>query len=263
MSSTKLQLRAYTNSTHTKEQALALMREHKRLDHIIQGTYEQGVGDTFKGCLVGCATGGDHMQFEPAFGIPWRLAWLADDIFEGLTPADAAAFAVDFFDAIAPGADLSRVYDAWCAWVLGDPVDGLVTISTEPSVKDMAALFARAAAGDEPEEQQWSAAKAALAAWDTSAAWAARAAWAAQAARGAKDTGAAWVAWDAWVARAASAARGAKDTGDARAAIATWADSAARAVYAVKQRDALLRLLAAINPTGDTVYDESIYSVVL
>lgn len=226
MSSTKLQLRAYTNSTHTKDQVLALMREHKRLDHIIQGTYAKGTGDTFKGCLVGCATGGDHMQFEPAFGIPWRLAWLADDIFEGLTPADAAGFAVDFFDAITPGADLSRVCDAWCAWVLGDPVDGLIAINAEPCVKDMAALFARAAAGDQPTAQEWSA---------VSAASAASAAWAALAARDARDIWA--VAWVAWDARAALAARDDRDI---------WA------VYAVKKRDALLRLLAAINPTGET-----------
>lgn len=95
-------LRAYTHSTHTKPEALALMREHKRLDHIIQRTYGEGTGADFKGCLVGCATGGDHMLFEPAFGIPWRLAWLADDIFEGLAPAAAADFAVDYLRRLNP-----------------------------------------------------------------------------------------------------------------------------------------------------------------
>ena len=178
------------------------------------------------------------MQFEPVFGIPWRLAWLADDIFEGLTPADAAAFAVDFFGAIAPGADLSRVYDAWCAWVLGDPVDGLVAISTEPSVKDMAALFARAAAGDEPEEQQWSVVS--DAARDARDARDAKDARAARDARDARAARAARAVWAAWAARAARDARDAWDARDARA------DTAA------KQRDALLRLLAAINPTAET-----------
>ena len=151
-------LRAYTNTTHTKPEALALMREHKRLDHIIQGSYAQGAGADFKGCLVGCATGGDHKLFEPAFGIPWRLAWLADDIFEGLQRAAAADFAVDFFDAIQPGADLARVYDGWCAWMLVDPTGGLSNISTEPSVAAMAALFARAFVGDEPSGEEWQAA---------------------------------------------------------------------------------------------------------
>jgi hypothetical protein len=251
-------LRAYTNSTYTKAQALALPQEHRLLDRINQGAYARGEGDNFKGRPVGWGAAGDQMLFEPAFGIPWRLACLGDDIFEGLEPKAAADFAVDFFAAIAPGADLHSVFDGWCAWMLGDAEHGLVAISNKPRVKAMAELFAQAAAGDEPALAQWHAvardARDARGARATSDAWAARAARAAWDARDAWDARA---AGHAWAARAARGARAAWDDRDARAA---WAAGAAwsawsawstrAAITAAHQRDALLRLLSLAKGTA-------------
>lgn len=148
-------LRAYQNCTHTKAQAVAMMQEHRRLDHLIQGTHTEGEGETRKGGLVGCATGSDHTLFESAFAIPCALALLAEDIFERLPTAESKNFAVDFFEHINEGADLSNVYDQWCAWMLGDPVDGLATIFNEGAEKEMAVLFTRAAGGDEPSKAEW------------------------------------------------------------------------------------------------------------
>jgi len=226
---------AFTNTKQTKAQAVAMMQEHRRLDHIIKGTYGRGEGATFQGCLVGCATRGDHAAFEPEFGIPWRVAWLADDIFEGLPGGDSKDFPVALFEAVPEGADLSRVFDGWCAWMLADPVDGLVAISSEPSVAAMGELFLRASRGDEPSVEEWQ--QPARAARDAWAARAARAAWDAWASRASR------AAWDAWDARDAWASRAARDAWASRDAWAARASRAARAARAIKQRDKLLELI--------------------
>ena len=183
-------MQAFVESHVTKAALLTQLAAHAAADEIVKGQYwEKG-----KGCAVGCCVhGNDHMRFEPEFGIPWRVAWLADDLFECLDNGEAKVFAQDWIAAIPVGADLSRVYDAWCAWMLTDPKFGMVAIEhVSPCVLVMGSLFVRAAAGDEPSSTEWS--EAARDARDAWAAWAARDAWAARAARD---------AWDAWAARAA------------------------------------------------------------
>lgn len=96
-----------------------------------------------------------------------------DDLFEFLPNDEAKRFPLDCINAIAEGADLSTVYDQWCAWMLVDPVDGLISISAIACVKQMGDLFVRAGTGDEPSDKQW----------DDAALHAARAARAVQAAR--------------------------------------------------------------------------------
>jgi hypothetical protein len=153
------------------------------------------------------------MLFESEYGIEWRVAWLCDDLFECLPHQDAKLFPLRFAEAIPVGADLSHVYDQWCAWMLGDPTHGLIKISDEPSVKAMADLFARASRGDEPSNPEWeSVSTAAMAARDAMAAWDARAA---RDARDARD------------ARGAMAARAARAALAARVARATWSRAAA------------------------------------
>lgn len=242
MSTRQTNMKTFTNTKQTKNEALIMMREHERLDHIVQGAYTSWKNGVFKGCLVGCATNGNHAGFEPEFGIPWRIAWLADDIFEGLSVNDAKKFPVKFFETVPEGVDLSRVHDQWCAWMLGDEVDGLTAISKKPSVAVMAALFKRAASGDEPTEKEWNDAAQAtegvqlvLCIWSTEDAKNAWAVWAAQAA---------WVTRDAQNAQAGWSSRAAKDNRSAWAPqFDRTANNAAAQKIAIKQRDKLLELI--------------------
>lgn len=153
----------FTNTKYTKAQAIAMMQEHKRLDAITAGTYGAHTNEKWQGCLVGCAAQGNHQDFEPFFGIPRALAFLADTILEALDKKIGIDFAAHFFDNIPEGLDISRGFDKFFAWELGDPSEGLITTSSEPSVKSMADLFIRAAAGDETTKDEFDAA--ACAAW--------------------------------------------------------------------------------------------------
>ena len=149
-------LLAYTGSQYTKAQAVALMQEHRRLDHLMQGVYTRGHGASFKGCMVGCAAGGKHDLFAPLFGIPPILAHLADALFERLTLEGGKNFAVDFFQVIPSGANLSRVYPAFAASLLEDalktlPADHKVT----RAITGIYALFKKLASGFEVAAPEW------------------------------------------------------------------------------------------------------------
>jgi hypothetical protein len=184
------------------------------------------------------------MLFESEYGIEWRVAWLCDDLFECLPHQDAKLFPLRFAEAIPVGADLSHVYDQWCAWMLGDPTHGLIKISDEPSVKAMADLFARASRGDEPSNPEWeSVSTAAMAARDAMAAMAerdARDVWAAMAARTARDERGARAARAAMAALAARVARDTRAARDARAALAA---RVARATWSRAAADKFIELL--------------------
>ena len=214
-------MRAYRGTTMTKAETLAQLAAHRKADEIIQGAYW---GDGH-GCAVGCLThdsDGGHDRFPELFGVPTQIAYLMDAIFESLPAEKAKDWPTRIMGAIPEGADLSRAWDRWCAWMLAD----LATLDSEAQaeVQAMADLFARAAAGDEPAAEEWDrAAEAARAVWDARdagaawAVWAAGDAWAAGAAR---DAGAVWAAGAAGAARDAWAVWAA---GDAWAAWAVWA----------------------------------------
>ena len=241
---------AFHGDEQVKADLLARIDAHYRADEITQGVYwERG-----KGCAVGCMThdpDGGHEKFPELWGIPAQIAYLADSIFENLPAAEAKKWPRRLIEAIPVGADLTRVWDRWAAWMLAD-------LAAQPDALDcvraMADLFHRAANGDEPSEQEWTtAARGAWAAWDAwtawgawdaRAAWAARDAWTARAARGA------WAAWDAraaWAARDAHDARTARAAWaarTARAARAAWAAWDARAAWAARDAVELLTILS-------------------
>ena len=186
-------MRAYRGTTMTKAETLAQLAAHRKADEIIQGAYW---GDGH-GCAVGCLThdpSGGHGRFPDLFGVPVQIAYLMDAIFEALPPEQAKDWPMRVMRAIPEGADLSRAWDRWCAWMLTD----LATLDSDAQaeVQAMADLFVRAAAGDEPTVEEWDA-RAARYARDARDARDARAAWAARVAR------AAWAAGDVWVARVA------------------------------------------------------------
>ena len=122
------------------------MEKHRRQDQIIKGTYGKMNGE-WKGCAVGCSIhslnalqGKDretskHSVFEE-IGIPQSLAHLQDQIFESLPIGKNSRFAVDFWKAIRPGVDLSKVTAKFLVWTLLDKKHGAIRQAPADKFKD-------------------------------------------------------------------------------------------------------------------------------
>jgi hypothetical protein len=194
---------------------------HIAADAVVQGHYwEDG-----KGCFIGClAHSGDATVLGDRFGLPLPLVRICEGIFEALPADEAKSFFAAVPDAVGvDGKDLSRVHWAFLAEELRSlpKVPPEVQAVIDPVIAGMDLL----ASG-----QKWPAAARAADAADAAAyavAYAADAADAADAARGARAA-----------ARAADAAAYAADAA-ADAADAAYAASRRR------QRDTILRLIAA------------------
>lgn len=114
---------AYHNDSAIKTGIIAQLEAHRAADQLMKGVYWQHG----KGCAVGCTVhSGNHAEYEKRFGIPRVLARLEDRIFEGLPNAKAMEWPVRFMSAIAPGADLSRVWNRFGNWLLVDNTWGVI-----------------------------------------------------------------------------------------------------------------------------------------
>ena len=176
---------AYHSDPKIKAKYLKRVRAHAKADQLLQG---YGYWTDGKGCAVGCTIhGSDHSRYSLELGIPAEIAYLEDSCFEAMPPELAKKWPARFLSAIRPGADLSRVYDLWCAWMLDDPTDGVI-VKVGDKFPDIQRIV-RETAQDCRDGKRVNAAGAARAA---RAAEAARAAWAARAAERAAE--AAWAA---------------------------------------------------------------------
>ena len=197
-------LLAFHSDPAIKAHYLARIHAHRVADELVQG---YGYWKDGKGCAIGCTLhGSDHSSYPREVGIPEELAYLEDALFEGLPVKHARAWPERLFNAIEPGADLSRVYDLWSAWNLTDPEHGVINLVSDYYYPDIHRIVRETAADclagkrvdDKKLVEAADAAQAAEAARAMWAAWAARAAsawWAPDVAR------AAWAAWVAWDAR--------------------------------------------------------------
>lgn len=209
-------LRTFPDPRLTAADFAAGMRAHAEADDLIRGTYGDTDSGRFRGCAVGCnievvKTGlgveierGDHETLGETIGVPAKLLYLQDALFEGLQGDASSQFAVAFASALRDGQDLSRVSDLFLAETLRDDVLPLVT-DDHPSVRAAVTRVANGCADGWQNDDRDAAGAAAAAAWDAAGAAAAAAraaeaaAWAAEAgARAARAAGAAaWAAWDA------------------------------------------------------------------
>jgi hypothetical protein len=109
---TRVSLIAYRHDPAMKARYIARVRSHRLADDLVKGFYWMHG----KGCAVGCTLeDSDHRRYETELGIPVRIAYLEDAIFEALPNVEARMFPERFLEAIPPGADLSRVSDAFLA----------------------------------------------------------------------------------------------------------------------------------------------------
>src|SRR5437879_2875309 len=98
-------LTAFFGEATLKAAVIERLELHRRLDNFVQGIYYDGSSGCHLGCLTHCSDN-SHAATERLFGIPERVAYLMESIFEGL-PADRCEWwAVEGTRAIPAGADL-------------------------------------------------------------------------------------------------------------------------------------------------------------
>lgn len=114
---------SWHNDPALKAEVVERMREHRRQDRIIQGTYQdhQWFG-AYRGCFIGCTLPylsqaykksmdwqGWRHEVEVRYGIPSYFVYGMEQIFEGLTDGSHGDFAVQLIEAIPVGVDLEPV----------------------------------------------------------------------------------------------------------------------------------------------------------
>ena len=132
---------SFFNEPCLKAAVVERVKEHQRLDQIIQGTYWDGA----RGCAIGCVLhSGEHMAYETQLGLPVFLAYMDEHIFERLTVAESKLWPLRFIEAVPVGVDLELVFPRFMHWLLSDPlgmrqyangktlrvIDSLVTLYT-------------------------------------------------------------------------------------------------------------------------------------
>lgn len=182
---------AFLNKTSVKRKYLSRVRKHRKADQLVQG---YGYWYDGNGCAIGCTLHGDkHSDYETELGIPERIAYLEDAIFEGLPVEKAKLWPEQFLSAIRPGADLSLVWNHFAVWLLRDSEFLTITDINREAISAVIALHVRSTTGDAPSSTEWESARARLLRIEVgggAAAWAAvesarSAAWAARSARAA------------------------------------------------------------------------------
>ena len=157
---------AWHGETGLKDAVMDRLREHRRLDEIVQGVYF----DDGRGCHIGCITharNDTHSVAERLFGIEQRVGYWLEAVFEGLPKKDCAAWVLNGTESIPVGADLSRCHHQFGAWILGE--SGLLTITeaNRKAIEGVRLLHERATAGLVVSQKEWESARSAA----RSAAW--------------------------------------------------------------------------------------------
>ena len=157
---------AFHGDPELKAAMLKEARWHVEQDRLIKGTYGQDKTEVkFKGCAIGCSIHSlarlhkkkldtsDHSIYETELGIPVRLAYLEDRLFEGLPNELAMTWPERFLQAIQPGADLSLVADKMQVWVLREH-QSMLKEEDRPALDGIIGLFETRAAGNLPTQRE-------------------------------------------------------------------------------------------------------------
>lgn len=103
-------MKSYHNNPAIKQKYIDRVKEHQRLDNLVQG---YGYWENGKGCAVGCTLEVDnyvHEQYPIELGLPEWLAHLEDHLFENLPKEDSRNWPLEFLQAIPVGVD-EKVFD--------------------------------------------------------------------------------------------------------------------------------------------------------
>ena len=183
---------AFHSEPSLKSAVMDRLREHRRLDQIVQGVYfENG-----KGCHLGCLTHFESNTHDAAarlFGIEPRIGYWLEAVFEGLPKGDCERWVLESTEAIPCGADLSLCHHHLSAWLLGESGFLKIVDENRDAIEQVRGLHVRAASGEVITADEWSAARSAAESAARSAAWSA----ARSAARSAAESAAESAAWSA------------------------------------------------------------------
>lgn len=110
----------------------------------------------------------DRAEIAAALGLPATIAEVAEDVFDGLPPEEAPAFAVALAEATASaaarGADLSGVWPRFALTVLADPERGAVRLArterAREALQSVVSCYLMTAGGLEVPPTEWLAASA-------------------------------------------------------------------------------------------------------
>jgi hypothetical protein len=149
---------AFVNSTYSKAEAVALAKQHRLQDSYLKGTYGKDTPEGWKGCSVGCMAKGNHCDYPKLFGIDARIAYLSDQIFEGLPSPDYKDWTVKLFESVQEGIDTKLAWYRFTYWILADADHGACKSSKHPNIIVVAELFRKAFAGAEVSPIEWEAA---------------------------------------------------------------------------------------------------------
>jgi hypothetical protein len=131
---------AFHGNSAVKAFYLERLRSHMHKEEIVQGVAEWN-GD--KGGVIGCTVhSNDRSRYEPDLGIPTEVASLVEILFERLPEEEAKLFALEFFEAVPVGADLSFVWPAIARWLLIDPKCGIIRFAQTPETRAAILLVA-------------------------------------------------------------------------------------------------------------------------
>ncbi len=148
-------MRAFNGEQSIKDAILSRIAEHREAGNIVRNVeWKDGKG----GAAAVTVNAYKFDRFETELGIPNELGRIEDRIFDGLHKNDGEQFAVDFIEAIEPGADLSAVKYRFFLRLLSDPDRGAANMRRGLSadrVDRVAALFQRAVDGDIPTIAEW------------------------------------------------------------------------------------------------------------
>ena len=156
---------AFFGEPELKAKVMDRLREDRRLDRISQGIY----WDDSKGCHLGCLTRcgesqSPHEATERMFGIPVKVAYWLEAVFEGLPEEDCEWWVIEGTNAIPVGADLSLAHHKFASWLLGPgspSANGNQNELVAKAVQEIRFLHDLSADGGVVTEQQWSAARSA------------------------------------------------------------------------------------------------------
>lgn len=180
----------YYNDPARKAVRIERCKAHMEADRLRAGTYGDQDGEKFVACAIGCQIydiaqergvswgslrNGKHKVVADDYGWPEWLCWLEDTIFEGLPPDQRAGWPLRLVTAVPVGRDISAVRHRFLAFIAREVVqfDRERFPDVAAANELVAVLHERAAAGDMPTTEAWSAARSAAEIAAASAAWSA------------------------------------------------------------------------------------------
>ena len=141
---------SYKNDPELKKIFVAEIVRHRKADQIVQGTYGENNG-IWKGCAVGCSIHSLNIKLGKNYNTNNHaalareilggeqnegLARLEDVIFKNLTVEESKLWPEQFAKAIPVGARLKPVKFAFCAYLMRENIERVLSLDIDAKLKE-------------------------------------------------------------------------------------------------------------------------------